>query len=1467
MDNSITLKFKSTGLQRIISINFVNKPNKVFINDNETSFYSEELNDTNYIIYSNYTIQINSINDIVKLVWDYSLTNCSYMFKGLTNLKNIDFSDFDFSFVNNMEQMFYNCSNLESINFNNGPNKIKVRSMSYMFYNCIKITSLNLTNFDTSLVTSMSYMLCNCTSLNNLILGEFKNTITTNMKSLFQSCVSLKSLDLKHFYTPKAEIMWDLFNNAKSLTSLDLSSFDTSMVTDMESMFDGCSKLKALNLSHFKTSNCRWMNKMFRNCQNLKYLDFRQINTNSLSTMTQMFYGCKSLIYINISSINNEISTNEMFYYTSGNFSYCINNFNNIPTIKTLLNGLPKTKNNCTYFEFILDEEDIEEKNENQEKDNEIEKIEEEKISESEEKELENFEKINRNEEEEIYIEEEQEKETINGKNEDTKGKEENINLEEEYNMEEKDDGIFKDENTKEIEDEIKKIEKEKMEKEDIRENNDDIYEEENMKEMEIEIEVKEKEKEKNDDIFENENIKEIEELINKIEEEEKIKEEKKVKENILLKDDAIFEEEDIKEKEVESQLEEKEENIEKDNEENLNTEEKKNIKEKDDNIFVDENLNDIEEEEKIREKRDNIFEEENIKETEDEINEKEKEKIGAIFEDDYIKELEDEIQMKDEEEEILKEEKKENERYIKEKEIDEEKIEKEEKHIKEKKEVAFEIENIEEIENEICKKEEEEKKEKEKQKEILNEQEDENSKNIEEKEKGAEKEQEKKQEDKVCTKEYPYKNNDNTCVEKCTINDLVERNCILNYTLIINENTTIIDKEQDKLNNVKEELINNNFNTSNIDQGEDVIIKNEETGVTISITSSENQKNSRDKNVTSINLGECEDKLKEKYQIPKDEALYILKIDIEQKGFELPKIEYEVYYPLNNSNLVKLDLEVCKDTKIEIIYPSEIDENLDILNTSSGYYNDICYTFTSENGTDISLNDRKNQFINNNKTKCEESCDFKEYDNINKKVVCSCEVKMNLPLIKDISFDKKKLYDKFTDINNIGNFKLLKCYFVLFTIKGIKNNIGCFIAIPILILYFICLIVFCKKDYKEIKISINEIIFAKNMRNKLKQRRKKNNSNLNLIKNRKQIAKNGKKSIVSNKDFIEQNEKIATQDTKILKNVVNNRKKRIKKNVIKNKNIAKNQTSKFIVDNTHKKIDNHFSNNVSNPIKKVNKVKKPRKSAENNSKKKLIMLETANNIESELIHKITKMNKAEKIKAINDILRYNDSELNELEYNVALSADKRSFIAYYLSLLKELNLLILSFWPNNNDYNSRIVKIFLFFFNFVLSLTINAFFFDDNTLHQINEDGGNFNFIYQIPQMIYSSIISIILDTLIKFLALSQQYIIKIKQNKNYLMKKKESKIFDCLHYKFVLFFILSFLLLLFFWYYLSCFCAIYKNTQIHLLKDSVISFGFSLLSPFGYYLIPGIFRIPSLKSKNRKCLYTISQLIQALM
>jgi hypothetical protein len=81
----------------------------------------------------------------------------------------------------------------------------------------------------------------------------------------------------------------------------------------------------------------------------------------------------------------------------------------------------------------------------------------------------------------------------------------------------------------------------------------------------------------------------------------------------------------------------------------------------------------------------------------------------------------------------------------------------------------------------------------------------------------------------------------------------------------------------------------------------------------------------------------------------------------------------------------------------------------------------------------------------------------------------------------------------------------------------------------------------------------------------------------------------------------------------------------------------------------------------------------------------------------------------------------------------------------------------------------------------------------------------------------------------------------------------------------KFLNFFVISFLILLVFWYYISCFCAVYQNTQYHLTKDTLISFGTSMITPLGINLLPGIFRIPSLKNK-KSILYKVSKLIQMI-
>ena len=47
--------------------------------------------------------------------------------------------------------------------------------------------------------------------------------------------------------------------------------------------------------------------------------------------------------------------------------------------------------------------------------------------------------------------------------------------------------------------------------------------------------------------------------------------------------------------------------------------------------------------------------------------------------------------------------------------------------------------------------------------------------------------------------------------------------------------------------------------------------------------------------------------------------------------------------------------------------------------------------------------------------------------------------------------------------------------------------------------------------------------------------------------------------------------------------------------------------------------------------------------------------------------------------------------------------------------------------------------------------------------------------------------------------------------------------------------------------------FGIIYKNTQFHLLKDNLLSLGFSFIYPFVIYLLPGCCRIPSLSARKK--------------
>ena len=103
-------------------------------------------------------------------------------------------------------------------------------------------------------------------------------------------------------------------------------------------------------------------------------------------------------------------------------------------------------------------------------------------------------------------------------------------------------------------------------------------------------------------------------------------------------------------------------------------------------------------------------------------------------------------------------------------------------------------------------------------------------------------------------------------------------------------------------------------------------------------------------------------------------------------------------------------------------------EEDLFKYNTSSEYYNDLCFTYTTEEGTDIILDDRKNEYVDYNMSLCESNCEYTGYNNETKKAICNCQAKTNITLNSEIELDKEDILKQFLSIKNRINLNAIKC-------------------------------------------------------------------------------------------------------------------------------------------------------------------------------------------------------------------------------------------------------------------------------------------------------------------------------------------------------------------------------------------------------------------------------------------------------
>ena len=630
------------------------------------------------------------------------------------------------------------------------------------------------------------------------------------------------------------------------------------------------------------------------------------------------------------------------------------------------------------------------------------------------------------------------------------------------------------------------------------------------------------------------------------------------------------------------------------------------------------------------------------------------------------------------------------------------------------------------------------------------------------------------------CSDNAPFLNfRDNICTEICYFKDFLNKKCTLNINNIKTKELFI--------SNIRNEIKDDSMNKlllEVINEKKDLSIK--ENNTLYQITSSFNQNYKNYQNISTIKLEKFENLIKDRYNISQNETLIIFKIEEYINTSLIPLIEYEIFHPITkeklNLNFDNNDLNIS--SFIYIYIPVTINEKeIYKYNLNSSYYNNIC-NISEKEGIDLTLFDRKNQFIQKNLFLCPNNCIYIDYDFNYKKSICKCQIQGDILQLKNNENTTNKIINE----KKLLNLNIMSCYKLLFSKNGLIKNIGNYIIFIITVIYIILTIYFYLKGYNLLSNKINELF---NIKYQILSNESYSNKDL---KNEVPIKDNISGQIPSTKNI----------------------KIRNKRNIIYRNNY---QIKKNLDINSSKNIE--ISNNE---LKNID---------EKSNQKYFI--------------------------------NYIESEINNISYEEALDNDKRTFFQYYITLLKEKHIILFTFY-STKDYNSFIIKICLLLFSLALFFIINAFFFNDLMMHKIYEDKGEFNLIYILPQTFYSVIICTFIIIILKKLCLSQKNILELKYESNiYNLQAKTIIVIKRLIIKFFIFFIITIFFLLFFWYYLSCFCLIYKNSQLYLIKATIISYIISIIYPFIICLLLTIIRILSLKNLG-KHLYEISKIMQLI-
>ena len=607
---------------------------------------------------------------------------------------------------------------------------------------------------------------------------------------------------------------------------------------------------------------------------------------------------------------------------------------------------------------------------------------------------------------------------------------------------------------------------------------------------------------------------------------------------------------------------------------------------------------------------------------------------------------------------------------------------------------------------------------------------------------------------------------------------------------------------------------------------------------------------------IPKIDFGSCYEKIKKNENFTNEELIIVIidkKIDSKNNK---KVIKYGIFSSLTGKYLNSS--EICNEDKITLIESLEnklldikidiqtlkdfVNKGIDLFDMSSPFYNDVCFKYNSKK--DIALKDRVLEYFPNI-TLCEEGCDLLGINMTTITAICECffsEAKREENL-KDKVLEQAQI-GFIEDIINRSNIYVIKCFKSILKKDYFMKCYGAFIILFLIFIEIICTIIYCTSSINSITKYIMNIAYKY----------------INYLSEQNKEEINFK---INNKNKIKENSPIYTGDNKIKHSPPNhNNSKKLK--------IKRTNKSKFkrYLTIQKKALINKNYNIIINPGKDSILTKKqnninifPYKGSSlnedlSNSSGKILHMENKHKLSSKHAPGLI-INKNSKTR--NNMARYLETELDEMDYDEAIRKDRRKFCRCYTDRLKDNNIII-NIFCSNDPIRPKPIKIIFLVLQLDLYFFINGIFYNEeyiSKIYHLEKDTILTMLSRLFDNLIYATLASIIINYIIEFYFIEEKKIKKILkvENKNTLELKNELiKILKSIKTRYLLFIITAFIISLLSIFHILCFNIVYYHTMFEWIFFSVIIILFIQILSFLICFFQTCLRFISFKFKSEK-------------